>query len=137
MNNEAPKKKGFFSKIASRDDALEVVKDTSNAFFFLAALQAALAYWVGLSMLFDAAVYAVGGFFLRRYQSRTAAVILLLLAVAGAGITVANRVGQNLGGGNNIILAIIVLWAAVRAVQATFKLRGRFSQESLSESPGA
>ena len=30
-----------------------------------------------------------------------------------------------------------VLWAAVRAVDATFKLRGKFSQEAKREQPGA
>ena len=137
MSEPASKKKGFFSKIESRDDALKVVRDTSNAFFFIAILQAALAYLIGLSILFDAVIYAVGGFFLRRFSSRAAAVVLLLLALVGAGVTVANRTGANLGGGNNIVLAVIVLWAGVRAVEATFKLGGRFAQPGANDQPGA
>ena len=137
MSEPASKKKGFFSKIESRDDALKVVRDTSNTFFFIAVLQVALAYWIGLSMLFDAVIYAVGGFFLRRSSSRTAAVVLLLLALFGAGVTFANRTGANLGGGNNIILAIVVLWAGVRAVEVTFKLHGRFAQPGANDQPGA
>lgn len=128
---------GFFSKIASRDDALKVAKDTSSAFFFLAVLQGAFAYWVGLSVMFDAVIYAVGGFFVRRFQSRAAAVVLLVLALVGAVVTFGNRVGANIGGGNNIFLAIIVLWAAVRAVEATFKLHGRFAQAGTNERGGA
>lgn len=65
------------------------------------------------------------------------AVALLVLSLVGVGVTFANRAGANLGGGNNIILAIFVLWAAVRAVDATFKLRGKFSQEAKREQPGA
>ncbi len=137
MSETAPKKRGFFSKLESREDALKLVKDTSNGFFFIAALQAALAYWLGLSILFDAVIYAVGGCFLRRFNSRAAAVVLLILALVGAGVTVANRAGANLGGGNNIIVAIIVLWAAVRAVEATFKLRGKFVLGTTNEQPGA
>jgi hypothetical protein len=137
MSEPTPKKKGFFSKLESRQDALRLVKDTSNAFFFIAALQAALAYWIGLSVLLDAAMYAVAAFFLRRFNNRTAAVILLILALLGAGVTLANRAGANLGGGNNIILAVIMLWAAVRAVEATFKLRSMFAQDPTSEQPGA
>jgi len=127
------KKKGWkawFSKIESRADALKTVKDASTAFFFLAALQAALSFILGFSILFDAAIYAIGGFFLRRFNSRVAAVILLVLAVVGAGVTFANKAGADLGGGNNIILALIVLWAAIRAVEATLKLHGRFSAEA-------
>jgi hypothetical protein len=44
MSEPTPKKKRFFSKIGLRGDAIKVVKDTSNAFFFVAVLQAALAY---------------------------------------------------------------------------------------------
>lgn len=121
------KKAGSFSKIGSREDALKVVKDSSNALFVVAAIQAALAFIVGFSVLFDALVYAIGALLVRRFHSRAAAIVLALLAVASAGVTVANRAGAHLGGGNNIVLALIVLWAAVRAVEATFKLHGRFS----------
>ena len=128
-------KKGWFSKIESRAEALKVVKDTSTAFYVLAAIQAALSFWVGFSVLFDAVVYAIGGFFLRRSNSRVAAIVLLLLAIIGAGVTLANKLGENLGGGNNIFLAAIVLWAAIRAVDATFKLRGKFSAEVDAAAP--
>ena len=124
------KKKGWFSKIESRADALKTVRDTSSAFFVLAALQAALSFFVGFSVLLDAVIYVVAGYFLRRSNSRAAAVILLALAVLSAAVTFANKAGANLGGGNNIILAFIVLWAAIRAVEATFKLRGRFASTS-------
>jgi hypothetical protein len=56
-----------------------------------------------------------------------AALVLLVSAVIGAGVTFANKAGADLGGGNNIFLALIVLWAALRAVEATFKLHGRFA----------
>ena len=130
------KKKGSFSKIENREEALKMVRDTAMAFFFVAGLQAILSYWIGLGVLVDAAIYAIGGFFLRRFNSRAAAVVLLLLALLSAGVTIANKAGANLGGGNNIILALIILWAGIRAVEATFKLHGRFSSVSVpSQTP--
>src|SRR3990172_7919384 len=96
------KKRGLFSKIENREDALKVVKDTSMAFFVFAALQAAASFWVGFSGLIDVVVYVVCGFFLRRASSRVAAVILLLLAGGGAAVTFLNRAGANLSGGTNI-----------------------------------
>jgi cell division protein FtsL len=33
-------------------------------------------------------------------------------------------------GGTNVILAVIMILAAVRAVEATYKLRGRFAESS-------
>jgi hypothetical protein len=127
---EPTKKLGWLSTIESRDDALKVVRESSSGFFLVAAIQAALSFVVGFSILFDAAVYAIGGFFLRRFKSRVAAVVLLLLAALAAFATLANRFGEKVGGGSNIILAAIVLWTAIRAVEATFKLRGRFAAET-------
>lgn len=65
----------------------------------------ALAFLVGFSILIDAAIYVVGGFFLRRFNSRSAAIVLLLVAALSVIVTVANKLGENLGGGNNILLA--------------------------------
>ena len=124
------KKRGLFSKIENREDALKVVKDTSMAFFVFAALQAAASFWVGFSGLIDVVVYVVCGFFLRRASSRVAAVILLLLAGGGAAVTFLNRAGANLSGGTNIFLSLFILWVAIRAVEATFKLHGIFAAET-------
>jgi hypothetical protein len=126
------KKKGSFSKIENRDDALKMVRDTSMAFYAIAGLQAVLSYWIGLGLLVDAAIYAIGGFFLRRFNSRAAAVVLLILALLSAGVTIANKAGADVGGGNNIILALVMLWAGIRAVEATFKLQGRFSSANVA-----
>ena len=120
---EAKKKSALTSRIATRDDALATIKEASTGFFVVAALMAALSFFIGFTVLVDAALFAILGFFLRRFHSRVAAVLLLLLAVADAGATVANKLGYDAGGGSNIILAVIVLWAAIRAVEATFKLR--------------
>jgi hypothetical protein len=65
-----------------------------------------------------------------KWKARTAAVLLLLLAGLAAVVTVMNKLGIMAEGGTNIILALIVLWAAVRAVEATFKLHGKFAKES-------
>ena len=109
---EAKRKTSFFLKIETRADALKVIKDTSRGFFFIAALQVALSFMLGFLLLIDAVVYATGGFFVRKFHSRVAAVALLLLALVGAGVTVANKLGENLGGGNNVLLAVIILWVA-------------------------
>lgn len=131
------KKKGSFSKLENRDDALKMVKDTSTAFFAVAALQAVLSYWIGLGVLVDAAIFAVCGFFLRRFHSRSAAVVLLVLALLTAGVTIANKAGADVGGGNNVILALVLLWAGIRATEATFKLHGRFASRNSPQAQDA
>lgn len=129
------KKSGMFAKIETREDAIKTVKDVSAAFFVVAAIQGALSFVVGLSILFDVVIYVVAGFWLRKTNSRVAAVILLVISLVGAGVTFANKAGANLGGGNNIFLAVILAWAAVRGVEAAFKLRGRFSEATAQVEP--
>ena len=126
---EKEKKKGWFTKIENREDALKMVKDTTTGFFVIAGIIAAISFVLGFSLLIDAALYTAGAFLIRKYNSRAAAVMLLILASVSAGITLANMTGANLGGGNNLFLAIIIFWAAIRAVEATYKLHGRFSAE--------
>jgi hypothetical protein len=122
-------KKRWFAKVESREDALKVVKDASTVFFMMAASQTAL-FIGGFNGLLDAVLYTGCGFFLRRSNSRVAAVILLILAVVATLVTCANNAGAELGGGKNIAVALIVFWAAVRAVEATFKLHGRYAAVS-------
>ena len=135
MSAPSGKKRGFFSGIESREDALKVAKDASTAFFLIAGLQALLSFVIGFSILLDAAFYLGGGFFVRRFHSRAAAIVLLLLAGISAAVTVGNRMGADLGGGKNVVLALIVFWAAIRAVEATFKLHGRFAGDGEAQRP--
>jgi hypothetical protein len=119
--------RGLFSKIEDRDGAIKVVNETAGAFFGVAFIQAVVALFIGYAGFVDALIYAVLGAILMRFKSRVAAVILFLLAVVAAVVTFANLTGAKLGGGHNILLSLIVLWAGIRAVEATFKLHGRFS----------
>lgn len=130
MTEEAPRRLGWFEKITTRDIALLAIRDASRAFFVVAALQFFAAFVLGLTLLFDAAVLAVGGVVLLKYNSRVAAVILLLLTTAQTIMTVANLMGLGNAGGGNVVLAVIVLWAAVRATEAAFKLNGRFARQA-------
>ncbi len=123
------KRNMLFKKIEHRETALTMVKEISLLYFGLAAFQAIASYFLGRAMLIDAALYVICGFFLRKFSSRIAAVILLVAALVSAATTIANRFGVNLGGGGNIILSLFVLVAASRAVEATFKLSGRFAQK--------
>jgi hypothetical protein len=79
------------------------------------------------SMLIDVGIFAICGFFLWRFHSRTAAVILLVLSVLELINTYINNAGGHSNGGKNIGLASIVCYVAIRAVEATFKLHGRFA----------
>jgi hypothetical protein len=132
MAKDKKPKKGIFAKIENRDDALKTVKDTSIVSLVVAGIQVAIVVFLDPSFPNPAPFYAIFGLILMIWKSRTAAVLLLwfslvlwfsLLAVSGTIM----RLGVMLERGANIILVLIVLWAAVRAVEATFKLHGKFA----------
>jgi hypothetical protein len=120
------KKNRLFSPITTGDDALNMIREASIAFFCVAALQALLGTALAPAMLTDAVIIAVLAGILMKWRSRIAAVLLLLVSGGGLVVTVLNRLGITAEGGKNIFLAVIMLVVAVRAVEATFKLHGRY-----------
>lgn len=115
------KKNSMFGKIKTKEDALKVIKESSNGFFILAGIQAVLGYFVvGFSALIDAGIYALLAFFLKRFKSRVSAVILLIVSLLSLFVTFINKV-ENAQGGRNTLLAIMVVFVAFRSIQATFK----------------
>ena len=116
----------MFAKIESCDDAQKMVKDASYAFYFVAGLQGVLGCFILPSMILDGIVYGVLAFFLHRFGSRIAAVLLFLMACLSLVVTIMNKMGVANQGGGNIFLAVIVLIVSARAIEATFKLRGQF-----------
>ncbi len=118
-----PKKNAWFGKIETKEEAIKVIKDSANGFYFLAALQIVIGYFLlGLPAIIDGAMFGVLAFLLRQFKSMVVAVLLLLLSLGGAVVTAINQFGGGTGG-RNTILALIMIWVSIRAVQATFKLR--------------
>jgi hypothetical protein len=128
------KKNGLFAKIENGADAAKTVRDASLGFFFVAALYALLGLFMTPAGLTDAVILAILATILMKWRSRTAAVLLLVVSGVQAGVTVLNRLGVMSEGGNNIFLAAIMVITAVRAVEATFKLHGRYRSHLLSMS---
>jgi hypothetical protein len=104
------------------DEAVAAVKESAIVFYIVAGLQTLASALVGPSSLVDAAVFAVLGLWLHLGRSRVAATLLLLAAVASVPMTLANVAGLGLGGGKNIVLALLTTWAGLRAVAATYQL---------------
>ncbi len=113
----------WISKIETRDDALEVEKVASYAFFFLAALQFVLFLAVRSTAALVVAGILVAGAAALRLHSRPAAAALLALSCLEALATVAKMFGAHPGLGSNVLVAGLMVWVAVRAVQATSALR--------------
>src|SRR5688572_13978125 len=119
---KADEKKKFWGPIETIEDADKVCRDSANAFFFVAILQAVIGAFLAPAMLIDAAAFAILAFLLRKLKSRVAAVLLLIVAGFVCISTVMNKINpESAVGGSNIFLAIIIMMAAIRAVQGSFK----------------
>jgi hypothetical protein len=127
-------KTGWFARIRTKDDALKLIKSTSIAFFVVAAVQGGIGVFILPDLIVDAVVLAALAFILMKWKLRTAAVLLLITASTMTVTTFLSKAGA-MEGGTNIGLALFALWAAARATEATFKLRGRFAKtEGVQES---
>jgi hypothetical protein len=132
-------KSNWFKAINTREEALKTIKASSSVFFFVAALQAAIGIWVATQYqdlgfdagetIIDVTIYGVFAAWLRWGRSRTAAVVLLLASTVALIMTIGAQL-KVVQGGKNLVLALIVLWAAVKAVEATFKVHGRYRQNA-------
>ena len=119
---------GLLSKITSKEIALKVIKESSLIFILIGIYQGVFSYLAGLySGLIDSVLYIALGLILRQWSSRTAAVILLILGLIAFAVTLSNRMGYMTEGGSNIFFAVILLIVAIRAVEAAYKLHGRFA----------
>lgn len=121
------KTSAWLVRIGDRQTAWSMTRECGIAMLFWAAVQAAFSFKYGQSLLIHTVILAVGGFFLLRWQSRAAAVVLLLYALAGTGVTLAIHSGAKLEGNSNLALALLIFWTALKGVEASFRLRGRFA----------
>ncbi|MDD5341895.1 MAG: hypothetical protein PHI73_00970 [Patescibacteria group bacterium] len=109
----------WLGKIETKEQALKVIKNVSLGFYFVAGLQILLGIIIGSwEIVVDGAIFAVFSFLFSKFKNRTLAIILLVLSCLALLSTGYNIVSSGLGG-TNIILAIIMVWASIRAMQAT------------------
>jgi len=125
-NVPAEKKFGLFDRIENQEGALKVVRDAAKGFYLIGAIQVLLGLFVMRELLFDGIAVTIPAFFLHKFASRIAAILLLLISSASLIITILNLAGVTSQGGRNIFLAAIILITSIRAVEATFRLQGEY-----------
>ena len=93
-------------------------------------IEGVIGFFLIPDMLYDAALYIVLGLILLLTKSRIAAVLLMILSGFSVFVTFTNMLGFTASGGGNVVVAMFIFFGAIKAVDATFKLHGRFAHES-------
>ena len=123
------RRRGIFALIRSRQDALNVVTDTSIVFLLCAAILAALYVMEGERTLLDVGLFGFLGALLWRFKSPAAAITLLLVSIMRLFVTLAQILDTGEVNWMFVVITAIVIVTSIRAAEATLKLIGRFAQE--------
>ena len=134
MVKDRRKRRGIFAIMRSRDDALHVVADAAIAFLAAAAVLVAMAFLQGWQDLADATLYVVLGLLMWRFRSPAAAFALLLIAIMRFFITVGQTLETGAVNWTYVLVTTVVLFASIRAIEATLKLHGRFATSEKPDS---
>ncbi len=125
-----PGRRGVVGRIRHRGDALKVVKHAALVFLAVAALMFGMFVYSGARTLIDVGLFSVLGLLLWRFRSPAAAFGLLLVSVMRLLVTVAQSLDTGHVVALDVAICIVVLFAAIRAVEATLKLIGRFAEHA-------
>ncbi|HEX4985052.1 MAG TPA: hypothetical protein VFV71_03160 [Burkholderiales bacterium] len=119
----------LFALIRSRQDAIDVVAGTAVTFLVAAVILGALNVVRGERTLLDAGLFAVLGVLLWRFRSPAAAIALLLVSVMRMFVTLAQVIDTGEVDWLHVAITVVVIFAAIRAAEATLKSIGRFAAD--------
>jgi hypothetical protein len=128
MEIEDKKKFSLLSRIDNREEALKIIKESSYVFLFIAILNGATGFFITPLLIGYAIIFSILAILLLRLKSRVVAVSLLLVSGSSLVMTLLRNFNSTKAGGPSIILAIIVFWISIKALEATIKLHGKFKE---------
>ena len=116
-------KKAIFGKIETKEEARKIIRESSNGFLILGIICIVASFFVeidvGIDVFINGVLFAILALLLKKFNSRTAAILLLLLSIGIVVVTGINKFGGGQGG-RNIFLALVIAWTGVRAMQGSF-----------------
>ncbi len=124
---------GVFSIIRTRNDALRVVRGAALTFYAVAIGLVITAWYRGWQDLVDASFYVVLASLMWRFKSPLAAFCLLMIGVMRFFVTVGMLLETEQVVWIYVIVTVTVIFAAIRSIEATLKLNGRFSEGAAAD----
>lgn len=122
---------GIFSIIRKRDDALRVVRGAALTFYAVAIVLVITAWYRGWQDLVDASLYVLLASLMWRFKSPLTAFVLLMIGVMRFFVTVGMLLETEQVVWTYIIVTVTVIFAAIRSIEATLKLNGRFAAKEV------
>ena len=116
---------GIFARIQKDEDAVKIVRAGSLVFVAAGLFFAVVSSWGGFEYWVHGLGYILLGLLLRQFKSRIIASLLFLLAVVTIFQQIRLYPAQHLSAGISLIVAAIVVFVCVRALEATHKLRSK------------
>ena len=121
---------GLFSKIESQGGASSLIKECSIWIAMVVVISQILgifAYAISLeniiALIVDVVFYTVIIFSMIKWQSKIAALLLLLLILYSGYSTISTGIAEKSLSGFQLILSAFSVWVCVRALEATLKLK--------------
>jgi len=127
---EKKKKSVFFKTIETIDEANAAIKGVSYGFIFVAIFKGVMGVFLNPDLIIEAVVTLILALLLMFLKSRIVAVLLLIFSLGDFVENLLIKVGIIEADGINIFLASIVVCISIKAVEATFKLHGKFKKEA-------
>jgi hypothetical protein len=119
---------GVFTIIRSREDAKRVARGAALTFYAVALALVVTAWHRGWQDLVDAGLYAVMASLMWRFYSPAAGFTLLLIAVMRFFVTVGVILETEQVVWVYVAVTVVVVFASIRAIEATLKLNGRYAE---------
>jgi hypothetical protein len=98
---------------------------------FIAILNGVTGFFISPLLIGYAILFSILAMLLLWLKSRIIAVALLLVSGSSLVMTLLRNFNSTKAGGPSIILAIIVFWISIKALEATFKLHGKFKENQI------
>lgn len=123
----------IFSIIRSRNDALRVVRGAALSFYAVAIALVITAWYRGWQDLVDAGFYVMLASLMWRFKSPLAAFCLLMIGVMRFFVTIGMLLETEQVVWVYVIVTVTVIFAAIRSIEATLKLNGRFLESTTAD----
>lgn len=131
MSEDKPHRTGLLGRILNREDAIKTIKQASYVIIVMAFIYAVIGFLTEPALITDGFFYLILGVLLLWLKSRIVSVITLIFSLLALLLFILNKTGVVEEGGSLVgIFVIILLIASAKAVEATFKLRGKYKVDT-------